>query len=200
MSLELEGFQFHLAPGLLLHNCTVLSCRLRVWGMPVGARELRRQHLESCAPTSACCSTHWLCELASYLTYLCFRLPASLERASFLSQGSCQDEMSKCLGSSEPTGECSASTLLLFKRKPGRLEVPCLLSPCLGRAASFMGQSLWKPWEQMMRSLGSVPSTQTWLACGGKAREKAARESLPGCTQLCWAHRLSRTWPLAYAG
>lgn len=76
----------------------------------------------------------------------------------------------------------------------------CLLSPCLGRAAGFTGQSLWKPWEQVMRSLGSAPSKQTWLACGGKAREEAARESLPGSTQLCWAHRLSRTWPLAAAG
>lgn len=47
MILELS-FQFHLAPGLLLHNCTMLGCRLMLWGTPVGARESRRQHLESC--------------------------------------------------------------------------------------------------------------------------------------------------------
>lgn len=104
-------------------SCTtaaMLSCRLTGWGTPAGARELRRQHLASCAPTSACCSTHWLCDLASYLTSLSFSFLLSRKDNPFLSQGSCQDEMSKRQGNSEPT----VSVPLLFKWKPGRLESP----------------------------------------------------------------------------
>lgn len=98
----------------------MLSCRLTGWGTPAGARELRRQLLASCAPTSACCSTHWLCDLASYLTSLSFSFLLSRKDSPFLSQGSCQDEMSKRQGNSEPT----VSQPLLFKWKPGRWKVP----------------------------------------------------------------------------